>query len=69
MSKKFNVSIEQPMVKTWTVEAENIDEAMEIAKKNWNDGTFVIGPDDIGTDAQMMAESEDGTESTEWDTF
>lgn len=69
MSKKFNVSIEQPMVKTWTVEAENIDEAMEIAKKNWNDGTFVIGPDDIGTDAQMMAEPEDGTESTEWDTF
>lgn len=66
MLKKFNVSIEQPMCKTWEVEAEDIDQAMEIAKENWNNETFVIGPDDIGTDAQIMAEAIDGNDSTEW---
>lgn len=64
--KKYNVSIEQPMCKTFEVEAENIDEALEIARTKYNAGEFVIGPDDTGTDAQAMAEAQDGSESTEW---
>lgn len=47
--KKYNVSIEQPMCKTWEVEAETIEQAIEIATQNYNNGDFIIGPDDIGT--------------------
>lgn len=64
--QKFNVSIEQPMCKTFEVEANSIDEALEIAREKWNSEEFIIGPDDIGTDAQIMAESADGAEATEW---
>lgn len=63
---KYNVSIEQPMCKTFEVEAENAEQAIEIATAKYNDGEFVIGPDDIGTDAQIMAEREDGSDSVEW---
>jgi len=63
---KYNVSIEQPMCATFEVEAENIDQAIEIATQKYNNEEFVITNDDIGTDAQIMAESEDGTEVTEW---
>ncbi len=66
MNKKYNVSIEQPMCRTFEVEASNIDEALEIARAKWNASEFIIGPDDVGTDPQMMAESEDNTECTEW---
>ena len=66
MIKIFEVSIEQPMVKTWEVLAHDVDEAIEIARAKYNSGEFVIGSDDIGTDAQVMAEAIDGSESTEW---
>lgn len=68
MNKKYNVSIEQPMCKTFEfeVEAENIDEALEIATQKYNAGEFIIGADDIGTDAQIMASADDESESTEW---
>ncbi len=65
--KTYNVSIEQPMCKTVAIEAENIDEALEIARKQYNDGLIVITNDDLGTDAQIMAQEEGGDEeSTEW---
>lgn len=67
MIKKYNVSIEQPLCKTWEIEAENIDEALEIAREKYNKEEFILTSEDLGTDAQIQAESEDGEESTEWD--
>jgi len=65
--KIYNISIEQPLCKTFPVEAENIDEAIDIAREKYNNEEFVLDSDDIGTDAQIMAQSEDGEESTEWE--
>lgn len=67
--KKYNVSIEQPMCKTWEVEAETIEQAIEIATEKYNAGEFIIGADDIGTEALIMAGSEDGEEVTDWDSL
>lgn len=64
MVKKYNVSIEQPMCKTWEVEAESMEEAEEIAKEKYNSGEWVITNDNIGTDAQIMVEGTE--ESTDW---
>jgi len=67
--KKYNVSIDQPLCKTWEVEAESIDQALEIARDKYmkGDDGFVMDADDTGTDAQIMASAEDGSESTDWD--
>lgn len=72
--KTFYVSIEQPMCKTFEVEAVDIDTALDIAKEKYHTGEFVIGPDDTGTDPQIMAMShdEDDTgehEATDWQEF
>ncbi len=77
MAKKiYNVSIEQPMCKTWEVEADTLEEAEEIAIEKYREGEFVIGADDYGTDAQIMVESEErdelevgAKESTDWHDF
>lgn len=66
MIKKYNVSIEQPLCKTFEVEAENIDQALDIAREKYNSGEFVLTNDDIGTDAQIQASAEDESESTDW---
>jgi hypothetical protein len=63
---KYNISIEQPMCKTWEIEAESAEQAEEIAKEKYNSGEFVIGPEDTGTDAQIMTEREDGNDSPDW---
>lgn len=64
--KKYYVSIEQPLVKTFEVEANNIEEALNIARENYDKGIFNLSIDDIGTDAQIMATNEEQTESVDW---
>jgi hypothetical protein len=64
--KKYNVTIEQPMVKTFEVEADSIEQAEDIARTKYNAGEFVIGSDDFGTDAQVQTVSEDETEISDW---
>jgi hypothetical protein len=67
MTKKiYNVSIEQPLCRSWEIEAETIDEAIELATQRYNAGEYVLTGDDIGTDAQIMAGAEDGSETTDW---
>jgi len=65
---KYNISIEQPMLITFEVESETIEKALELAKVKFNTNTPEenLKDADFGTDAQIQAESEDGTEVTEW---
>lgn len=67
--KKYTVFIEEKLCKGTEIEAENIDDAMEKAKEMYRNEEIVLDANDMGTDAEMMAESEDGTESTDWSTF
>lgn len=66
MLKKYNVSIEQPMCKTWEIEAESLEQAEEIATEKYNNEEFIITNDDLGTDAQIQVEAQDESESTDW---
>ena len=54
--KKYIVTIEQPMVRSTEIEAENIEQAIDKARGMYNRGEIIITGDDIGTDAQVMAE-------------
>lgn len=70
--KKFDVTIEQPLCRTWEVEAESAEEALEIARDKYNKEEFVLMSDDTGTDAQVKVDSqelneyEDAKESIDW---
>lgn len=68
MTYKYNVSIEQPMCKTWEIEAETLEEAEAIAKEKYlrADDGFVMYGDDTGTDALIMVSTEDESESIDW---
>lgn len=65
---KFKVTIEEHVSQTFEVEATDIGEAMDIAAQKYKHGEFVLEPGDL-TAKLMTAESEDGTECTEWEEF
>lgn len=65
--KSYTVYIEQPLCAGFPVEAESIDDALEIARFKHMSGEFILKADDVSTDAQIMASDDDGSEYTEWD--
>ena len=65
---KFKITIEEHVVETFNVEAENIDQAMEIAEEKYTNGEFVLEPGEVQTKL-MMAATEDYEEYTEWVEF
>ena len=67
--KRGFLSIEEKLCKTVEIEAENIDEAMEKAGEMYKNSEIVLDSNDMGTDAEMMAEEVGGGESTDWNTF
>lgn len=68
--QKFTVTIEEHISQSFEVKANDIDEALEIAKAKYNEGIFVVGSDlCIPTARLMMAEDEYGAEATEWEEF
>ena len=64
--KKFIVTIEQPLCKSFEIEASSIDDAEDIAREKYNNGELVITIDDKGTEALFMVEDDETGESTEW---
>ena len=66
--KTFKVHIEEIISDTFTVMAETIEEAMEIAEEKYVDGEFLIYPQ-TPTCKQMMAECDENGEATEWVEF
>ena len=65
--KKIKVTIEEHISQTFEVEADNIEEAMEIAEDKYNDGEFVLEPGAVNA-RFMMADDGDG-ECTDWTEF
>jgi hypothetical protein len=66
--KTFKVHIEETICGTFTVEAETMEEAMEIAEEKYAEGEFVIIPQ-APTCKQMMAECDENGKTTEWVEF
>lgn len=64
---KFLVNIEQPLCKSFEVEAKDEEEAEQIARAKYDAGEFVLTNDDLGTDALFqICSGEDGEALTEW---
>ena len=69
MKKKFVVDIEEMIVQSFEVEAESMEEAMEIAEEKYWNGEFVLESDADVAARQMRASTEDFEEQTEWTEF
>lgn len=63
---KITVTIEEHVVQDFEVEANTLEEAMEIAAQKYYDCEFVINSADV-TAKLMMAD--DGENCTEWEEF
>ena len=63
---KITVTIEEHVVQDFDVEANTLEEAMEIAAQKYYDCEFVINSTDV-TAKLMMAD--DGENCTEWEEF
>ena len=66
--KTFKVHIEETISETFDIEAETIEEAMEIAERDYNNGYLVLESGNL-VDRQMMAEDIETKETTEWVEF
>ena len=66
--KTFKITIEETISDTFIVEAEDIEEAMEIAEEKYAEGEFVVMPQAPNV-KQMMAECDEDGEATEWVEF
>ncbi len=65
--KKYYVTIEEMISETFEIEAEEMGEAMEMAKQGYKNGKYVLMPGNLVA-KQMSAESED-SECCEWTEF
>lgn len=63
---KITITIEEHISQDFEVEADTIEEAMEIAAQKYYDCEFVINSADV-TAKLMMAD--DGENCTEWEEF
>lgn len=65
--KEFVITIEEHISQNFVVEANNAEEAMEIAEKKYERGDFTLEPGNLVA-KQMAIISPDG-EATEWCEF
>ena len=66
--KKFEVTIEETVSQTFTVEAESKEEAYHIAEKNYYNCDFVLEPGEC-TFRKMSIPDEISGDLTEWREF
>lgn len=66
--KTFKITIEETISQAFNIEAETMEEAMEKAERDYNDGYLVVVNGNL-TYTQMMAEDEESGEMTEWVEF
>lgn len=61
----YYVIIEEMISKEFKINADTIEEAMNIAEEKYSNGEFILDPGTLVA-KQMYAENENGTETTEW---
>ena len=66
--KDFLISIEEHICKDFHVEANDIEEAMEIAEEKYKKGEFVVQPGEVQTKLMSVYEPET-MDNTEWKEF
>lgn len=66
--KTFRITIEETISQDFEVEAEDMEQAMEIAEEKYNNCEFVLEPGEVGY-KQMQCEDIETNESTEWMQF
>jgi len=65
---KIMVTIEETVSDTFEVEAETVEEALEIAKEKYHCGEFVLEPGTV-TNRMIQAVAENSEDTTEWEEF
>lgn len=65
--KKFVIAIEETVVQHFEIKAENIELAMEMAEKKYNNGEVVLEPGEVCF--KQMAVLEPYEEIMEWTEF
>ena len=65
--KKFKITIEETVSQEFEIEATSLEEAMDTAEQQYNNGELVLEPGNLVC-KQMMGEDEDGY-CTEWCEF
>lgn len=66
--KKIKVYIEERVVQAFEIEANNVDEAMEIAEEKYKNGDIVLEPGEV--QAKLMAAVDpENDATTEWKEF
>lgn len=63
---KITVTIEEHISQAFEVEADTLEEAMQIAEDKYRSGEFVL--DDVNVTARLMM-AENNYETTEWEEF
>ena len=64
--RPITVTIEETVSQSFSVDAVNVLEAIEIAKQKYKSGEFILEPGEV-TCRKVMAD--DGVVSTPWDEF
>lgn len=66
--KKYKIIIEEHVSEEFTVEAENMEEALNKAENNYYKGEFVLEPGNV-VNRLISGKAIDGKEYTEWTEF
>lgn len=66
--KKFRITIEEIVSEQFEIEAETLEEAMEIAEEEYNEGLLVLEPGTLVA-KQMAGTDPDTGDCTEWTEF
>lgn len=62
--KKYRIAIEETIVKEYEVEAKTAEEAIQTAKRNYDEGVFVSEPGEV--QFVQMAVLSPESEATQW---
>lgn len=65
--KKYSVIIEETVSGTFEIQASNAEAAIEIAKKQYNDGLLVLSPGEV--QFKQVSILSPKNESTKWHSF
>jgi hypothetical protein len=65
---KFFITIEETISETFEVEENSVDEAVEIAKRKYNSGEFIVESGNV-INRMIHCREENSEEGTEWIEF